>query len=292
MKQNKAQELAHAGKILHNPDFYWNVDTLAGKKGSLRRAQWISDTVKLKPGMRVLEIGCGTGFFSEIFVQSGAELHAIDLAKAFIKKALERCAGLGIHFKVADVDAMPYKDQLFDAVIGVRVLHHLDMALAFKEINRVLKPNGMIGFCEPNMLNPLIMLQKNIPWIKNKMGDTPDETAFFKWTLRRFLISCGYEQVRVQPFDFMHPWLPDKLVEGAERAGKLLESLPLIHQIAGSLQIVATKGPRKKSHLIHPGFRSSSPDPGVAKSSKELAIPPVLPPPDRTNLTQIRAPKM
>jgi hypothetical protein len=45
-----------------------------------------------------------------------------------------------------------------------------------------------------------------------------------------------------------------------------------------------------KSHFIHLGFRPSSPDPGVAKSSKELAIPTVLPPPDRTNLTQIQAP--
>jgi hypothetical protein len=47
-----------------------------------------------------------------------------------------------------------------------------------------------------------------------------------------------------------------------------------------------------KSHFIHLGFRPSSPDPAVAKSSKELAIPTVLPPPDRTNLTQFRAPKM
>jgi hypothetical protein len=46
------------------------------------------------------------------------------------------------------------------------------------------------------------------------------------------------------------------------------------------------------STFIHPGFRPSSPAPGVAKSSKELAIPPVLPPPERTNLAQIRAPKM
>jgi hypothetical protein len=47
-----------------------------------------------------------------------------------------------------------------------------------------------------------------------------------------------------------------------------------------------------KSHFIHHGFRSSSPDTEVAKSSKELTIPPVLPPPYRTNLTQIGAPKM
>ena len=43
---------------------------------------------------------------------------------------------------------------------------------------------------------------------------------------------------------------------------------------------------------MHPGFRPSSPAPGSPKSSKELAIPPVLAPPERTKLTQIRAPKM
>lgn len=241
MRQNKAQELKHAEKIIHNPEFYWHSATLAGKKGSLRRAKWIKDTLKLKPGIRVLEIGCGTGFFSEIFVQSGAELHAIDLAQSLLDKALERCADQGIHFKLCDVEAMPYEDEFFDAVIGIRVLHHLDMPLAFKEINRVLKPGGTIGFCEPNMLNPLIMIQKNIPWIKKKMGDTPNETAFFKWRLNRFLISFGYGQIDIQPFDFLHPWIPEKMVTGMEKFGTFLESLPLIRQIAGSLQILATK---------------------------------------------------
>lgn len=241
MKQNKALELAHAKKIIHNPELYWHEVTLAGKKGSLRRAKWIIDTLKLKPGMRVLEVGCGTGFFSEIFVKSGVELHAIDLAQNLLCKAIDRCAGQGIHFKLCDVESMPYEDEFFDAVIGIRVLHHLDMPLAFKEINRVLKPGGNIGFCEPNMLNPIIMIQKNIPWVKKMMGDTPYETAFFKWSLERFLASCGYEQIDIQPFDFLHPGIPEKMVAGIEKLGIFLESLPLIRQIGGSLRIVATK---------------------------------------------------
>ena len=50
------------------------------------------------------------------------------------------------------------------------------------------------------MLNPQIAIQKNIPWIKRKLGDSPDETAFFRWPLRRLLEQTGYRDVRIDPF--------------------------------------------------------------------------------------------
>ena len=75
----------------------------------------------------------------------------------------------------------------FDAVIGSSVLHHLDIEKAMAEIYRVLKPGGIVAFTEPNMMNPQIALQKNIPWLKRKLGDSPDETAFFRWKIRTLL---------------------------------------------------------------------------------------------------------
>ncbi len=62
---------------------------------------------------------------------------------------------------------------------------------------------------------------------------------------------------------------------------------------AAMLSPVSAKGSRKNNFHIYPSrlqaiFARSE----AAKSSKELAIPPVLPPPERTNLAQIRAPKM
>jgi hypothetical protein len=63
-----------------------------------------------------------------------------------------------------------------------------------------------------------------------------------------------------------------------------------LYQIIPSIQPLKV---RKKivSAFMHPGFRPSSPAQGLSKSSKELAVPPVLPPPERTKLTQIRAPE-
>ena len=243
MGQNKAQELEHARKILHHPEFYWNSSTSAGHKGSLRRAEWVAAASGFRPGLRVLEVGCGTGFFSEIFLRSGVELHAIDISPDLLDKARERCLPAGqagrteADFRVCDIEALPYEDNAFDAVVGIRVLHHLDMETSFNEIRRVLKPGGVIAFCEPNMLNPQIMLQKNIPFIKRLMGDTPDETAFFKWPLKRFLDGKGFSEILIEPFDFLHPWIPAFLAPSAEAVGSCLERIPLIKEIAGSLRI-------------------------------------------------------
>ncbi len=247
MAQDKTAELDHAKKILHNPEFYWGSGTSAGERGSRRRADWIRERALQGEGLKVLEVGCGTGFFSEIFIQSPIELHSIDLSPDLLAKARDRFlttaepSAQRVNFRVCDIESLPYADGFFDAAVGVRVLHHLDMEAAFKEIRRVLKPGGKIAFCEPNMMNPQIMLQKNIPWLKKIMGDTPSETAFFKWSLKKFLESHGFVSVEIEPFDFLHPWIPKPLIKPAELVGRVAERLPLLKEIAGSLRIYAVR---------------------------------------------------
>ena len=237
MIQNKEAELAHAKKILHHPEFYWNSATVAGRKGSLRRAEWVMKASHFVPGKKVLEVGCGTGFFSEVFVKSGVQLFAIDISSELVNMAKKK--ELSADFRVCDVEALPFDNDLFDAVVGIRVLHHLNMEGAFREIIRVLKPGGRIAFCEPNMLNPQIMIQKNVPWIKKLMGDTPDETAFFKKKLRKFLVQKGFQNIYIKPFDFLHPWTPAFMVPLVEKSGEWMERIPVIREIAGSLAISA-----------------------------------------------------
>jgi len=91
------------------------------------------------------------------------------------------------------------------------------------------------------MLNPQIAIQKNIPWIKRKLGDSPDETAFFRWPLRRLLQRTGYREVRIDPFDFLHPKTPVALIDQVKAFGRFLENLPGISEFAGSLYIRAIK---------------------------------------------------
>jgi len=146
-----------------------------------------------------------------------------------------------VTFKVENAYQMTFGDGTFDTIVGSSVLHHLDIEAALREFFRVLKTGGSMFFTEPNMLNPQIAVQKNIPFIKKRLGDSPDETAFFRWPLERKLKQHGFTDIRIVPFDFLHPQTPVALIPLVEKTAQVLEKIPGIREIAGSLFIRALK---------------------------------------------------
>ena len=103
------------------------------------------------PYGKVLEVGCGTGFFTLNLMLAGVigEAHVTDISPGMVNVA-ERNAkelGLTVHGKVADAETLPYDDGTFDLVVGHAVLHHIpDVELALREVVRVLKPGGRFVF--------------------------------------------------------------------------------------------------------------------------------------------------
>jgi ubiquinone/menaquinone biosynthesis C-methylase UbiE len=191
--------------------------------------------------MTVLELGCGTGSFTRELARSGADVVAIDVSPELLEIARVNCSAPNVQYQIQNAYALSYSEGVFDSVVGSSVLHHLEIKVALRDMYRVLKPRGTIYFTEPNMLNPQIAVQKNVPWIKRKLGDSPDETAFFRWSLRRLLEQTGYRDVRIDPFDFLHPKTPVALIERVNAFGRFLESVPVISEIAGSLYVRAVK---------------------------------------------------
>jgi ubiquinone/menaquinone biosynthesis C-methylase UbiE len=217
----------------------WNWESPAGKVRWLRRVEMLSSA--LQSGDSVLELGCGTGYFTRELVKKDVQITAIDISPELIEKAKLEIKSENVSFQVQNAYQTDFGMNRFDAVIGSSVLHHLEIEKAFSEIYRVLKPGGIIAFTEPNMLNPQIALQKNIPWLKRKLGDSPDETAFFSWKIKKLLQGSGFAEIKVIPFDFLHPAVPMKLINTLSALGKWAEKTPIIKEIAGSLFIRAIK---------------------------------------------------
>ena len=241
MEDQRIQNEIDHGKFLasHNAGEIWNWETPAGKIRWARRAGMLTNS--LKSGMKVLEIGCGTGFFTKEIIKKPVYVTAIDISPDLIDIARNNISDSNVNFVIENAYRMSFPDSTFDAVIGSSVLHHLEVDAALIEIYRVLKPGGYLAFTEPNMMNPQIALQKNIPALKNKLGDSPDETAFFIWSVRKKLIRSGFTNINIKPFDFLHPHIPRGFIKFIKPFADIAEKIPLLKQISGSLFINATK---------------------------------------------------
>ena len=101
----------------------------------------------LKPGMRVLDVACGTGNLAIPAAKTGADVTGIDIAPNLIEQAQARAAATGVNavFEVGDAEALPYADGSFDVVItmfGAMFAPRPDVTVS--ELKRVCKPGGVI----------------------------------------------------------------------------------------------------------------------------------------------------
>jgi SAM-dependent methyltransferase len=103
-----------------------------------------------------LEIGAGTGYFGLNLMQAGVveRLTATDISPGMLASLADSADGLGLEVETAvtEAEALPFGDEAFDLVFGHAILHHIpDLARAFGEFHRVLRPGGVMAFCgEPS----------------------------------------------------------------------------------------------------------------------------------------------
>lgn len=242
MTSKAEHEIAHGKMVAAGAsEEIWGWGTPAGRSRAARRARLIADSARLKPGLKVLEVGCGTGLFTEKFAAYGATILAVDISGELLAKARERKLPPERVTFLERAFEQCHLDGPFDAVIGSSVLHHLDLAAALAKLFRLLKPGGVFAFAEPNYLNPQVFLERKLRFLPYYSYISADETAFVRWSLAGRLASVGFTGVRIVPFDWMHPALPESVMPWVEKCQGVWEALPLLKEFSGSLLIHAVR---------------------------------------------------
>lgn len=117
---------------------------------SEQRELWTAEILKNLPKkehLRILDVGCGAGFFSIILASLGHEVIGIDLTESMINNSakLAKTLDYDIDFRVMNAQELEFDDEEFDVVISRNLTWTLpDIEQAYKEWYRVLKEDGVL----------------------------------------------------------------------------------------------------------------------------------------------------
>lgn len=218
----------------------WGWSSHAGQERADRRARFLAEAARLGPGVRCLELGSGTGVFTARLVESGCEVVAVELSEALAARCRER-VGNRAEVVVGNVETGEgLEGRTFDAIVGVSILHHVNMELCFQHTFSALRKGGRFAFSEPNMANPQVWVMKNVDAVGRLLHETLHETAFHPDELRDLFESAGLVVELCEPFEFLHPATPRSVIPAVERVERVLEKTPA-RRIAGSIRIAGRK---------------------------------------------------
>ena len=139
-------------------------DSFIDKEGSYHATVILPNLLRIvdpKPGMKILEVGCGDGYFASAFAEKGAEVVGSDIAREMIDHAKKREPKLEWHR--APADQLDFaKNNFFDTVVVVLALQNIEnLSGAFAEAARVLKPGGSVVFV---LNHPVFRIPKKSSW--------------------------------------------------------------------------------------------------------------------------------
>ncbi len=108
--------------------------------------QYALKVARPEEGMRVLEVGCGTGANLALYAEAGCEVAGVDLSPAMINVA-RRKLGDRADLRLGDAADMPFPDDSFDLVVSFLTLHEMPPAVrtpVMKEMVRVAGADGVV----------------------------------------------------------------------------------------------------------------------------------------------------
>jgi ubiquinone/menaquinone biosynthesis C-methylase UbiE len=116
---------------------------------AVRRRGLVRSALAATVGERILDVGCGPGFYcAELAEEVGSEgrIVGLDSSAQMLALAARRCEGCGnVEFREAEATSLPVEDGSFDGAVCVQVLEYVtDVVAGLAELHRALRPGGRV----------------------------------------------------------------------------------------------------------------------------------------------------
>ena len=247
----------------HSREAYWHRYPSTSPTKLRWRALTFRHSFHVLPGETVLELGAGSGLWTE---------HLNDVLRGenpitgvvFNRELLRESKHSNVRFQYVEDLARDLEPESFDYVVGTGILSHDGYEHSLRALYRLLKPGGQLLFFEANYWNPQVALKNAIPWLGRKTGNAPCQIGLRKFKLMKMASRQSFTEIDVIPYDIIHPRTPRSFVNRIQSVAFLAEHTPVFREICGTLYIRARKpgGPSARSFVnlaTHPElFRSVS----------------------------------
>jgi len=135
---------------------YWSkvardYDRVVDQQLGLRTRSLVRERVSTEENLgRLVEFGCGTGFYTETLAANAVAVVATDLAPGMLALAAERVRSPHVRFQPEDCQRSSFPDESFDTAVLSLVLHFTDADATLAEMRRILKPAGRLIIANPD----------------------------------------------------------------------------------------------------------------------------------------------
>ncbi len=131
---------AMQGKLWgQRPKDWSDIQEQTGKAGY----DFVLNYLSFTPGAKLLDVDCGTGYFSKMASNKGANVTGLDATPEFVEEAKKRV--LDAHFIVGEMEELPFEENYFDVVCGFNSFQYAaNTKNALTEAKRVLKDGGKL----------------------------------------------------------------------------------------------------------------------------------------------------
>ena len=189
------------GATIHWASEYDIFSGLLGMGSNGPNSRMVIELAKVKPGDRVLDVGCGTGSLTltaQSYAGPSGKVFGIDAAPEMIEVAKKKASrsGLEVVFDVGLIERLDFPDATFDVVISRLAIHHLPDDLkrrGFTEILRVLKPSGHLLIADFNPPTNPVLNHITSALVGSHMMQTNI------WSIPQMLANAGFVEITSGP---------------------------------------------------------------------------------------------
>ncbi len=141
---------------------------------------------------KLLDVGCGIGYFLEVAKERGWEVHGTE----YTDRAMEICSAKGIQMKQGKLDPANYEAESFDVITSFEVLEHINNPLEeTNNFNQLLRKGGLVYLTTPNFNSLLRHRLKE----RYDVITYPEHLSYYTTsTLKKLFTQCGFRKLKIQ----------------------------------------------------------------------------------------------